>query len=118
VHAFKAGTPVPTVDDTYQRVEIDGISISPTMARVFMVQQSLPHLSGAIQSLKCTKCGAEHFDDAVPFVVEPHRNHPCATCGVVFVTSAPVVSNPIVDVLAALYASASAAGLRKNQLAP
>lgn len=118
VHAFKAGTPIPTVDDTYQRVEIDGVSINPAMARVFMVQQSLAFLSHAIDSLSCTRCGAEHFDEAAPFAVDPHRNHHCATCGSVFVTSAPVVSNPIVKVLAALYASASAAGLRKNPLAP
>jgi hypothetical protein len=118
VHAFKAGTPIPTVDDTYQRVEIDGISINPTMARVFMVQQSLPHLSGVIHSLKCTTCGAEHFDEAVPFAVEPHRNHHCATCDTVFVTTAPVVSNPILKVLTGLYAGASGAGLKKNPVAP
>jgi hypothetical protein len=118
VHAFKAGTPDPAVDDTYQCVEIDGISIIPAMARVFMVQQSLPFLSGAVQSLNCTKCGAEHFDDVVPFAVEPHRNHPCVVCGFVLVTSVPMISNPIVNVLHRLYAGASAAGLRKNPLAP
>jgi len=118
VHAFKAGTALPVVDDTYQRVEIDGISINPMMARVFMVQQSLPYLSGAIQPLTCTQCGADHFDEAAPFAVEPHRNHPCAACGFVFVTSSPVVSNPIASVLAQLYSSASGAGLQKNALAP
>lgn len=117
VHAFKAGTSLPTVDETYQRVEIDGTSLSPTMARVFMIQQSLPYLSGALQVLTCTNCGAEHFDDAAPFAVEPHRNHPCTTCGFVLMTSTPVVSNPIVNVLARLYANASAAGLKKNPLA-
>jgi hypothetical protein len=118
VHAFKGGTLVPVVDETYQRVEIDGISIDPTMARVFMVQQSLLYLSGAIEALSCTRCGAEHFDEAVPFAVEPHRNHLCAVCGCMVMTSAPVVSNPIVKVLAQLYGNATAAGLKKNVLAP
>jgi hypothetical protein len=118
VHAFRVGTALPTVDETYQRVEIDGISIVPTMARVFMVQQSLPYLSGAVQALSCTKCGADHFDDAIPFAVEPHRNHLCTVCGFVLMTSAPVVSNPIVKVLARLYANALSVGLKKNPLAP
>ena len=118
VHAFQAGIPDPIVDETYESVEIDGVGLHPTMVRVFMVQQSLPHLSGVIDSLNCTKCGAEHFDEAVPFAVEPHRNHRCATCGFVSVTVAPVISNPMVKVLASLYTSASSAGLIKNPLAP
>lgn len=118
VHAFKAGTPVPIVDETYQRVEIDGISISPSEARVFMIQQSLPHLSGAIDSLSCRQCGTDHFDEAVPFAVEPHRNHRCVMCDLTFVTPVPVVSNPIAKVLQQFYTIALAAGLRKNPLAP
>lgn len=118
VHAFKRGIAEPIVDDTYQVVEIDGIRIDAKMVRHFMIQQSLRYLSAAIQALGCEKCGAEHFDEAVPFAVEPHRNHPCANCGFLIVSSTPVVSNPIVNVLARLYSNAAAAGLAKNPLAP
>jgi transposase-like protein len=118
VHAFDGVQPEPVVDDTYQRVEIDGIRLDPSMARVFMVQQSLPHLRGLVQRETCSKCGAEHFDETVPFAVEPHSNHRCARCGVMHVTQSPLIANPIVEVLATLYANAAKAGLRKNPVAP
>lgn len=118
VHAFKAGNSIPTVDETYERVEIDGVNVDPVMARIFMIQQSLKYLVGAVQAVPCTACGEEHFDDRVPFAVEPHLNHPCARCGSTFITQTPVISNPIVRVLQGLYVGALAAGLMKNPLAP
>jgi len=118
VHAFERDVPEPVVDDTYQLLEVDGIAIDPEMTRVFMVQQSLPHLRSAIAALSCPKCEAAHFDRAVPFAVEPHANHWCGSCGGSWATSTPIVSNPIVGVLAQLYANASLVGLRKNPAAP
>jgi len=117
VHAFQAGVAEPVVDETYQLVEIDGICLDAKMVRIFMVQQSLPYLSGAVLAVPCPRCNAPHFDDAIPFAVTPHRNHRCTDCLHDFATSAPVVANPLADVLERLYENAGVAGTGKNPLA-
>jgi hypothetical protein len=118
VHAFTAGVESPLIDNTYERVEIDGVSLDAAMVRVLMIQQSLPYLRNALAHVKCDGCGASHFDDAAPFAVEPHRNHPCLTCGRTTATTPAVVSNPIIDILPTLYANALRAGRPKNPRAP
>lgn len=116
VHAFTAGIELPTIDDTYERVEIDGVTIDAAMVRIFMIQQSLPYLRKALAHVKCNGCGTSHFDDTAPFAVEPHRNHRCAVCDDNMTTTSPVVSNPLIDVLPMLYANALRSGRPKNPL--
>lgn len=114
VHAYRAGIELPTVDNTYESVQIDGVSLDATTVRLFMIQRTLRELSPLVRHVKCHHCGASHLDDRAPFAVEPHRNHACVACGRVTTTEQAVVSNPIVDILPALYANASLAGLQRN----
>ncbi len=116
VHAFRNASDPPTIDETYESVEVDGVRLDAAMVRIFMIQQSLPHLNGLVHHVRCGRCGCSHFDAAAPFAVEPHQNHACAACGDVTVTARPVISNPIVDVLETLYANAAKTGLRKNPM--
>lgn len=118
VHAFHVGIDMPIVDNTFESVEIDSLILEACMVRVFMIQQSLMHLRGTVQHLRCPRCNASHFDDDAPFAVEPHCNHMCTSCLQTFWTPMPVVSNPVVDVLLELYANAAIVGRSKNPLAP
>lgn len=114
VHAYRKGVVLPTVDNTFQSVEIDGVVLSATMVRLFMIQRTLSHLQASVAHVKCATCGVSHLDQMAPFAVEPHRNHDCHTCGRVTTTPNAVVSNPIVEILPMLYAQASLAGLERN----
>jgi transposase-like protein len=118
VHVFDGQNSSPTVDDTYDIVDVDGLRLEASMVRVFMVQQSFAHLRGLLSHVRCSACNASHFDELAPFAVEPHQNHTCTSCGHLEYTSAPTISNPVVDILDQLYANAARAGLKKNALAP
>ena len=117
VHAFRDVNEPPTIDDTYERVEVDGISLDAAMVRTYMIQRSMEHVRSTITHLRCQRCEASHFDDGAPYAVEPHRNHPCAACGYLNTTDLPVISNPLSDVLPTLYTNALHKGLVKNPLA-
>ena len=57
VHAFDNDSGVPSVDNTFGSVVIDGLSLDPTMVRILMAQRSLPHLRHRIVSCSCPECG-------------------------------------------------------------
>lgn len=99
-HGYATNFMMPTVDETFDDVTIDGIVLDNMQLRFLMAQQVLPHLQGRIVSLVCPKCDTPHFDvDALAYT--PHAKHTCS-CGATF--SAPgrmknVVSNPMVATL-------------------
>jgi transposase-like protein len=117
VHAHMPGEESLTIDNTYASVEIDGIMLNASMVRLLMVQRSLAHIRGSVTYVRCSRCGAPHYDEETPFAVEPHQNHPCTQCQHVEFTSGPIISNPLVQVLTDLYSGAGKHGLAQNPLA-
>ncbi len=117
VHAHMPGEESLTIDNTYASVEIDGVVLNASMVRLLMVQRSLAQIRASVTHVRCSRCGASHFDEEAPYAVEPHQNHPCTQCQHVEFTSGPVISNPLVQVLTDLYLGASKHGLVQNPLA-
>jgi hypothetical protein len=102
VHALEADGAL-AIDDTYGSVTIDGFELDPHQVRLLMMQRALPQLMERIQSLVCGACGSAHLDDGSE-AVNPTSRHICG-CGEQLIQPGRirnVVSNPIVDVLAAL----------------
>lgn len=99
VHLFEDINQPPVTDETYGKVEIDGVEIDDLMIRYYMVQKSLPYLAKNIVSLKCPKCNADHFDKEEK-ALDQHKVHVCESCNHVFEDDTKfkngVVSNPIV----------------------
>ena len=99
VHLFKDGELIPSTDDTYGYVEIDGIELDDAMIRYYMVQRSLPYLAKFVVSLVCPKCKKDHFDTNDK-ALNPHKIHECESCGHTFTDATRfkgTVSNPIVS---------------------
>lgn len=98
VHLFGDKTGMPSSDDTYGTVEIDGINLDPEMVRYYMVQKSFSFLGKYIVSLMCPACKMDHFDKGEN-AFRLHKTHICEHCGVEFNDNTRfkgVVSNPIV----------------------
>lgn len=99
VHLFKSPSAIPSSDDTYGYVEIDGIVLNDEMIRYYMVQKSMPYLRKFIVSLNCPNCGNEHFDIKEK-ALNPHKVHECEHCSSVFNDTTRfkgTVSNPIAE---------------------
>jgi len=108
VHAFKAESETPNVDDTFGSVEIDGVTLDPTAVRLLMAQSALPHIEGRVISLNCDKCGADQLDRGSASFT-PKGSHECDSCGAIIRVRGRirnVVSNPMVGVLELLSAGA------------
>ena len=61
MHAYSVDGEMANPDDTFLSVQIDGVTLDPTMVRKLMAQNSLPHLEGRITPLKCRLCGEMEF---------------------------------------------------------
>lgn len=105
VHAFQdPDSDEPDLDETFSRLEVDGIELDPMMVRYAMAQSALPHVDGRLSSLECPKCGKHHFDD-VPLAFDPHHPHVCERCSKEFDASGRLkktISNPFVNIAATL----------------
>jgi len=102
VHAFgKENQDAPDLDDTYEHVTIDGISISAPMVRVLMAQNAMPSLDDRVKSIACLGCGHSQFDQQDK-AYTPSALHTCSKCGLQL--SSPgrkrkVVVNPLPAIL-------------------
>jgi transposase-like protein len=83
LHAFESDASSPAVDDTYALVEIDGITLEPTLVRTSMGQSALPHIASRVQALSCPACKVPHFDEGA-LAFTPHAIHSCQNCGTDF----------------------------------
>ena len=101
VHAFKENCLKPTIDETFDKVIIDGIELDMEQVRLFMVQNTLPYLKGRIAVLKCPQCGEKFFDQAESSYT-PSNKHTCAKCGYLYNTRRKVISNPFIDIISEL----------------
>ncbi|MCI0558121.1 MAG: hypothetical protein MN733_06470 [Nitrososphaera sp.] len=103
VHAFNENKN-DVIDDTFSGLEIDGIDLDPTMVRVYMAQNALPHIAGRIVDILCPRCRAPHFDtDERAFT--PHEHHLCINCGYEFQNKGRMrktIGNPVHGVFASL----------------
>lgn len=102
-HGYTNNFVVPTVDETFDDVIIDGAALDADQLRVFMAQLALGHLNDRIVSLTCPRCDLPHFDRE-RLAYTPHDLHLC-DCGAEFPTPGrrkKVVSNPMVELLNSL----------------
>jgi hypothetical protein len=109
-HGYTSNFMVPSVDETFDAVTIDGIRLDSQQLRTLMAQQVLPHLKGRIASLHCPACGEAHFDEGA-LAYTPHSKHDCA-CGASFVgpgRTKKLVSNPMLATLQKLERTAGRA---------
>lgn len=103
LHAYDAhGEKV--IDETYGRLEIDGVLLDPVQIRYYMAQSNVERIKKRVAALACPKCGQPHFDQGEK-AFQPHVQHTCAYCGHRFENAGrlkKVVSNPIVASLTKL----------------
>lgn len=109
VHAFDGEGNI-VEDETFAKVEVDGIEVEVEMLRVYMAQANLAFLEGRVLKIECPRCGRSHFDRGVA-AVSPHELHVCKGCGFTIGKGGDVgssVGNPVVGVLAQLRAESRA----------
>lgn len=107
-HGYTNNFVVPSVDETFDDVTINGIRLDNQQIRVLMAQKTLPHLSGRVVCLVCPGCDTPHFDEGAN-AYTPHIVHSCS-CGAEFEHAGrlkKVVSNPAVHALQRLEECAS-----------
>lgn len=98
VHLFSAPGQI-VIDDTFDRVIIDGVELNESHVQYFMAQGALPHLANKVVALNCPRCDVPHFDKG-DRAIFPHRSHECESCKSVFTSPGKrlLVSNPFVAV--------------------
>ena len=55
LHAFDENDDI-VIDDTFSKLNIDGLDLDPDMVRIFMAQSALPHIMGRLVELLCPHC--------------------------------------------------------------
>jgi len=91
---------MPSLDETYHPLIIDGIRIDSHQLRVLMAQLALPHLSSRVAALVCPRREEPHFDVG-SLAYTPHRVHECG-CGGEFQPPGRiknVIGNPMIATL-------------------
>jgi hypothetical protein len=94
VHAFNTpcGVGVRLADETFGKVEIDGVALDGHQIRFLMAQLASEVLRPYVDSINCPRCGSSHMDDRMPAM--PSAFHVCGVCGKGFHTERPIISNP------------------------
>lgn len=102
VHCLDTDRQTPLIDQTVDKLTIDGVSLDADMVRHFMAQQMLPDTKVSLADLVCPECKGPHFDRALDALI-PHSEHMCEHCGNLFRSDRNLVSNPLVTTLRVLY---------------
>lgn len=102
VHAYQEDGLKPTIDETFDLVTIDGITLDVEPIRMYMVQKTLPFLQNRVTTIQCEKCGKNLFDEGRN-AFTPRKDHVCPNCGCTTATHRKIISNPAVDVLDRLH---------------
>ncbi|MEO3405881.1 hypothetical protein AAFN85_18360 [Mucilaginibacter sp. CAU 1740] len=99
-HGFQKNSDLPTVDETFGTLIIDGLLLDPEMMRHLMVQKAMPFLTKYLDALVCPNCETDHFD-TFDDAVNPHLIHTCEHCNCSFYAHSqePCVSNPLIRTL-------------------
>lgn len=82
VHLYDAAGAI-VVDDTFDRVVVDGLELNELQVQYFMAQQALPYLAGKVSNLVCPRCDTPHFDTG-DLAFSPHIEHECEQCSTKF----------------------------------
>lgn len=102
VHAFREhDDPEPEHDDTYVEVVIDGVHLDPTMVRLLMAQNTLPHIMGRVVCKNCPRCGLAQLATKEA-AYTPTTENTCTSCHYHFPSRGPLrktISNPLVVIL-------------------
>ncbi len=104
VHILSEDGRETLIDETFSHVKMDGIGLDPEMVRVFMAQSTLPHLTGRVSNIHCSKCKQPHFDIG-ELAFTPHEKHHCTGCGCEMRSRGrrrKTIGNPMVGILAQL----------------
>ena len=100
VHGFKHGEEIPSIDETYDEVKLDGLKLNAEEIRLLMAQMAIPGLAERLITAECPCCRRTQFDIGVD-AITPRRMRTCVQCGLTF---EPVgrrkvgVSNPMVAI--------------------
>jgi hypothetical protein len=108
IHAYEAADTMPTVDETFSSINIDGINLDAAMVRLLMAQSTLPFLKGRIASIECAMCGSPLLSTG-QWAYTPRVWHMCSHCGKVSRASGRLratVANPLPAMLDSLAAGA------------
>jgi hypothetical protein len=101
LHTFESAKLTPDIDETFSQVTIDGVKLDTLTVQYLMAQNTMPHLSGRVQTLHCRECSHPAFDRG-EMAFTPSAVRACARCGAE-VRSATrtrkVISNPLVGIL-------------------
>jgi len=100
IHGFRRPGKLPSIDETFCFVSIDGITLDAEMVRYLMAQEALPHIQDHLVSLSCPKCCAPHFDKHEMATI-PHAIHFCESCNTWFDSPKEkllAISNPLIDI--------------------
>jgi hypothetical protein len=101
VHAFRASSNQPDLDETYGEVIIDGIKLDPLMVRLLMAQSALPSLKGRVLPISCPSCSKGHLSlGELAFTCSP--THRCKKCGRTFASRGRLrktIGNPLPSTL-------------------
>jgi len=104
VHAFGKNGGKPRIDETYDKVTIDGIRLDAAMVRVLMAQSALPSLKNRVQSIECPSCREPQFGVGQQ-AFTPTARHRCTRCGTEFRGPGRLrktIANPLPAILACL----------------
>lgn len=94
VHAYATDSREPIIDETYDKVLIDGIELPVEQVRLYMVQQSLPFLDKRIEAISCPTCQEMLFETGEEGC-KLQTKHTCRNCNEVIISHRCVVSNPM-----------------------
>lgn len=104
VHAFSDDKSLPIIDDTFSKVVIDGVELDPSMVRILMAQNSIPHISGRVASFNCPHCNNSHFSNGESSFT-PNKTHVCNYCQIEFQSKGRlrnIIGNPLIQSLSDL----------------
>jgi hypothetical protein len=100
VHGFNDGDEMPSVDETYDEVEIDGVRLDAAQVRLLMAQMAIPGLAERLISAECPQCHRAQFDVGID-AMTPRRERTCARCSCTFEASGRRkigISNPMLAI--------------------
>jgi transcription elongation factor Elf1 len=100
VHGFKDGVEMPSVDETYDEVEMEGFRLDAEQIRLLMAQMAIPGLAERLITAECPRCSRAQYDIGMD-AITPRRMRTCTECGLTFEPAGrrkAGISNPMVAI--------------------
>ncbi len=106
VHAFSSTRHERTLDGTYAKVRINGISINLIETQIFMAQRLILQEPSRLCHLICKNCSNPILSKE-ECALTPSKKHLCQICGTISVTDRAVIANPFINTLRQLKSQGS-----------